>query len=88
MRWQDLAACGQLVARGVHTIAESDAIFFDNGRPTGAQSICATCPVSLECGAAAERNLEPWGVWAGEQGAHRRGRLGIGLAGELIERAA
>lgn len=88
-KWRDDAECGRLVAAGELTLEQSDAIFFDNGRPVGAQKICARCPVTEQCRQAAEEGLEAYGVWAGEQGGPRRLRLGINEAGERVgEQAA
>ena len=79
--WMNDAACGQLVRDGLLTLDESDAIFFDNGNPQRAQQICANCPVRDECGVWAEEKSIPFGVFAGEQGAPRRERLGIDVSG-------
>lgn len=35
-------------------------------RILAAQAICATCPVSVECDAAAKQRDERFGIWAGE----------------------
>ncbi len=71
MAWQDAGTCREIPN------AESDALFFPEGRSTAfiehrAQKVCHRCPIMQECRDWALSRYEEYGVWGGLTPRQRR----------------